>query len=660
MENLQRRPNGVYVSRLTVPARLRHIVGKREFVSTTGTHNLAVAKLVCSAQLAQWRQQLFDLDRMTLGGAKLDHDSVVRIADGHPILAGGGYLPLLQASAASGLDVADILRHASDGLLGLFCRLASVPGYLLAFSALKRDDGELGTMLVPSPADMPEEAQAHVASGVHAVPTSDAPAIAAELLVSGEVEVVIFQVIRDVERPIAFVPDLPVGLTAERVEVFADAVNAIRAGRAASIQPLVLEAARTARTLSGGSLPHAAGKHAGRLLSEALDAYARNVLPHSITSKKEIERIKTGIRLLIEFEGDLVLTAVDGELLRHFRDKHLSRMPAQENLARIKHGTGSMSESIVAVAGTAWPVMSPDERDLRMQWIARMFRWLHEQKWIADDPATALRRESVLTKAERARAVTERKDREEFTPHELGQIFGASWFKTGAGARTTAGTFRQFQPFRYWLPLLGVFTGARIGELCQLRLADVECTEGGAWFIDINRTTTDKSLKNAWSARRVPIHPAVVALGLPEWCERLRSEGFSRLFPELSWNATNRYAKEPIRTMSQFLEGCGMPRDGTKVFHSFRHGMNNRLQKATSMPDIMRKRLMGHEPGDGVNERHYLSDSTPDEMLVHVKTLNFGLPNISVFDIDQGIEAVRDALGRKGSGRRDVEDLGGT
>jgi len=642
MDNLQRRPSGVYFSRLTVPVRLRHVVGKREFVSTTGTHNLVVAKLVASAQLAQWRQQLFDLDRMTIAGATMDQESVLKIADGHPILRSGGYLPLTQASAASGLGIADILRHASDGRLGLFCRLASVQGHLLPFAALKPDDGELGTVLVPSSTGMPEEAKAHVAIGVHAIPSSDSPAIAATLLATGDVEVVIFRVIGgDTEWPIAFVPDMPIRLTPDRVEISAVAIDVIRGGLAAGIEPHVLEAARTARTHSGHGVSNPAGKHAQRLISEALKAYARNVLPQSITSTKEIERIKTGICLLIEFEGDLALSAVDGELLRHFRDEHLSKMPAQENLVRIKHGTKSMSESVAAVAGTGWPCMSADERDLRMQWIARMFRWLHEQKWIADDPATALRRESVLTKAERARAASERKDREEFTSHELGQIFGASWFKTGAGERTSAGTFREFQPFRYWLPLLGVFTGARIGELCQLHLVDIGLTEGGAWFIDINRNTSDKSLKNAWSARRVPLHPTLVDLGFPQWCERLRAEGFARLFPELSWNATSRYAKEPIRSMSQFLQGCGMPRDGTKVFHSFRHGMNNQLQKRTTMPDIMRKRLMGHEPGDGVNERHYLSDPTPDEMLGHVKTLDFSLPKVSAFDISQGVEAIR-------------------
>lgn len=178
------------------------------------------------------------------------------------------------------------------------------------------------------------------------------------------------------------------------------------------------------------------------------------------------------------------------------------------------------------------------------------------------------------------------------------------------------------------------------------------------WFIDINELTADKSLKNAWSARRVPLHPKLVELGFVRWCGQLRQDGFKRVFPELSWNPTNRYAKEPIRAMSQLFEKLDMPRDGTKVFHSFRHGVNNLLQKRSAMPDIMRKRMMGHEPGEGVNERHYLSDPKPKEILEFIGQLGTGMPAVSSFDSAIGSIAVRDALRRKNGGRGANESIG--
>lgn len=51
-----------------------------------------------------------------------------------------------------------------------------------------------------------------------------------------------------------------------------------------------------------------------------------------------------GIALLIEFEGGLSISAVDSEPLRHFRDVHLARTPANENRVRSQYSTRSMTD----------------------------------------------------------------------------------------------------------------------------------------------------------------------------------------------------------------------------------------------------------------------------------------------------------------------------
>lgn len=293
-----------------------------------------------------------------------------------------------------------------------------------------------------------------------------------------------------------------------------------------------------------------------------------------------------------------------------------------------------------------------------------MFRWLKEQKWILDNPATGLTGESVENKSERRLTALKHKPRLPFTQDDLQLIFAAPWFKSGKGELTKKDTYRQFSPFRYWLPLLGIYVGGRINELCQLRLDDVLQTEGGTWYLDINENTVDKSLKRqkdtaiCWSKRKVPLHPTLVELGFIEWCQRLRSAGFQRVFPELSWNPKTHYAKEPIRAMSQFFLKLGMPRDNTKVFHSFRHVVNNAIAKTSCSPEL-RKRLLGHEPGAGVNEQHYLVDATPDESFEVVKLLEYELPTIARFDLEEGVKAVNDALRRKSNGKGGTESLGG-
>lgn len=656
MQNLERRPSGVYVARLTVPMRHRTVVGASAFVASTGSRNLAVAKVLAGEQIARWRRHLFDLDRLSLLGPSMTPENILKIADGHPLLLAGGYIPLDQAAAIIGLTTHDLLRQAAEGRLALHCRLQGEEGYRTPFWSFEPDDPVLGTVLVPRMRYRPSESKVHRAFGMYRVPHDETTSAANLLLTEGTVTILAFADSAASPDDLAFVPEKIFELTEQLVEVSAVELDGLRRKMADALSPAALEAVRQAH--QGGGSSTVTSVKASRPLSQAIEEYCRAHLPQTISSPKELARVRGGLLLLVEFMGDLPIAQFSPDVLRGFRATHLSQMPAKENQVRQKFGTATMTESILAIEGTDWPRMSASERDLRMQWIYRMFRWFHAQKWIPDDPCTGLRGESVQTKVERKQAAIAHKERTAFTKDEIENIFAAPVYRAGAWKATRAGTFRTFQPFHYWLPLLGLFTGARIGELCQLYLDDVRCEEGD-WFIDINQSSADKSLKNSWSARYVPLHPKLVELGFIRWCDELRKNGYKRVFPELSWNPTNRYAKEPIRAMSQFLEKLGMPRDGTKVFHSFRHGVNDLLQKRTSMPDIMRKRMMGHEPGGGVNERHYLSDPKPKEMLGFIRCLDADLPVVSTFDPTIGSIAVRDALRRKNGGRGATEALGG-
>lgn len=658
MDNLFRRPSGIYVARITIPIRLRPIIGRGEFVASTGTRNRTMAKLVACELLARWRRQLWDIERLQLPTALMNYASIIKLVDGSPVLQSGSYLPIEQAANVLGLEVNDLLRQAADGHLAFYCRLIAKPGYTTNFSEFEPDDPEFGTVIVPTQSNRPPRSKVLRASGIYRIPRDETDVAAALFLAGKHVDVVALDVLGEESEGVAFVPEGALRIEVEQVELSCVELESRRRHMVAAISPEAQTTAREAQNaIARGVSTSSSELRAKAPLSKVLDAFCKSYLPHVLSSEKEIERMRAGIGLLIEFEGDLSIGAVDSDLLRHFRDVHLARMPAHENRIRSKYKTKTMTESIQAVADTDWPRMSANERDSRMQWLARMFRWAFEQKWITDDPCTGLRKESVLTKAERTRVQIEQTSREEFTDEELGKIFGAQWFLTGRGEKTKAGTYRTFQPFHYWLPLLGLSTGARINELAQLHLNDIG-QDGEVWYININRKTPDKSLKNSWSERKVPLHSCLIGLGFIEWCQALRTAGFQRVFPELSWNITNRYAKDPIRVMSQYLESLGMPRDGTKVFHSFRHGINNALQKRTSMPDWMRKRFMGHEPGSSVNERHYLSDASPTEMAPYLESLKMPLSHVKTFQIEQGIAAIKDALRRKNGGRGTIEIMG--
>jgi integrase len=115
------------------------------------------------------------------------------------------------------------------------------------------------------------------------------------------------------------------------------------------------------------------------------------------------------------------------------------------------------------------------------------------------------------------------------------------------GARPAAGGGEA----AFWLPLLGLFTGARLGELAPLTAADV--TTDQATGIPIITITEDREngrrLKTAASARVVPVHPELVRLGLLRFVEEAKrgigSE--ARLFPALTPGAGSDDCGHPFR-----------------------------------------------------------------------------------------------------------------
>ena len=84
MQNLFRRPSGIYVLRISVPVQLRHVFGKREIVATTGTRELSIAKMVAGVQAAQWRQRFFDSGRLMLLAniSTMDHQEILKLSRG--------------------------------------------------------------------------------------------------------------------------------------------------------------------------------------------------------------------------------------------------------------------------------------------------------------------------------------------------------------------------------------------------------------------------------------------------------------------------------------------------------------------------------------------------------------------------------------------------
>ena len=145
------------------------------------------------------------------------------------------------------------------------------------------------------------------------------------------------------------------------------------------------------------------------------------------------------------------------------------------------------------------------------------------------------------------------------------------------------------KPSYYWTPLIAMYSGCRLEEICQLHLSDIRKDCDGVWIFDIN-DKGEKNLKNLSSVRLIPIHPRLIDSGLLEYTQSLKAKGEERLFPELP-KRRDGYGQVVSKWFQRYKARCGIE-DG-KTFHSFRHTFITHL-KHKGVDPFMIHELDGH------------------------------------------------------------------
>jgi len=168
----------------------------------------------------------------------------------------------------------------------------------------------------------------------------------------------------------------------------------------------------------------------------------------------------------------------------------------------------------------------------------------------------------------------------------------------------------------YWLPLLGLFTGARLEELGQLRPQDVSearyiDNEGGertAWIIQI-REDKDASLR----------------LGFVDFVKAAKAAKQQRLFPLLKPNVYGRLTAKWGEHWSKYRrEVCGVT-DPRMVFHSFRHTFKDYCRLA-GIEETLQRALMGHSSQDVADD--YSSGAWDHQLVEAMK--RYKIPGLKI------------------------------
>jgi len=133
------------------------------------------------------------------------------------------------------------------------------------------------------------------------------------------------------------------------------------------------------------------------------------------------------------------------------------------------------------------------------------FNWLFANDYATEPKIT----QGLLVKHNKAEHT-----REPYSEADLQAIFALPVF-TGCKASDdphTPGDARVVD-WRFWIPVVALYSGARLGEIAQLRTQDVRQV-GGHWTLHITDDGEGMEVKTKGSVRVVPVHPELVRLGL--------------------------------------------------------------------------------------------------------------------------------------------------
>jgi integrase len=210
--------------------------------------------------------------------------------------------------------------------------------------------------------------------------------------------------------------------------------------------------------------------------------------------------------------------------------------------------------------------------------------------------------------------------RDEWAQDELVKLFGLPVWQRYALPKGKNGGLDA----AYWVPLLGLFTGARVTELCQLRIDDFTL-EGGTWFLRMAVTAEGQSLKKRDSWRTIPLAQGLIDLGLMEYHQHIKDMGQEWLFPGITKDAQNNAGGGLSKWFSSFKIKEGF-RDNV-VFHSFRGSLNTRLMRLKVSPEY-RCKYIGQKPEGGVNVVNY-NKLKPIDLIEVAQLINFDGLNLS-------------------------------
>ena len=380
--------------------------------------------------------------------------------------------------------------------------------------------------------------------------------------------------------------------------------------RALNMYPsLTAEASRPSRKLSDAIADHLA------------DLGRRRLAPGTIKSTTHT------MSLLKSVCGDIPVVEITGSHIRAFWDA----VRWWPRLARSKKEFRGLTDLQIVAEGKRIrvPEASAHTFNCHQQRLTVFFKALIEASLIVNSPTNGI--DHLINTS------TEPATGRAFTDTELRDMFEHETFIAWA----------KHHPHRWWGSMLGLYSGARVNEVAQLKLDDIRQVEG-VWCVFFRKTTdvrnTDdptapisrQRIKCKSSIRFIPIAEPLLDAGFLDYVEDMRATKHPRLFPHLPAGKTKEglpngcgYGLQLGKQFGKYA--LGFAQEKKVAFHAFRHTLSTHLAEVGVDLSVIAQ-ITGHAMARKVPalENHYVHISESRKLSDKMEALALFKPPVTL------------------------------
>jgi integrase len=330
----------------------------------------------------------------------------------------------------------------------------------------------------------------------------------------------------------------------------------------------------------------------GMLLGELIEKYVRCQEDEGSWQEKTKQENQAIFSLLVRIFGDIPIQNITHDDTDGFRSTLLKLPPGINKAPQWRDLTIGQVLQLNPSA-----VLSKSSVNKYMRRVCAMFNWAEE-------------REHVAKNCFRKKAIKEDKKpnqrRDMLSGADLQALFTPDQFHAEAD-----------KPFKYWLPLIALYTGARQNEIASMDGKDIRKIHGVWCFCFVTAKQKDHT------ERIVPVHIHLQQLGLIEYAAQQQS---GKLFPEME-STRDGYGQAVSKWYGLYRRKCGLLETRNRDFHSYRHTVSTSLFRLDVKTELISE-ILGHVTVNSQNksttQEVYIKESEVQALAEAIGKLDYG------------------------------------